>query len=242
VLQQRARGDRQGSVPGPERPAVIHKTAVVEFLGRGPGADRLEQPGQRGAPTGGVDDQVGKELFAIAGPHTGHMRDAGPGRAASNQARHGHTAAHGEPRGAGRDRGDGRLRHRAPPGNRQQFRVARLRAAGDELRCLDDGVDVQGAGHVQRQQHLGQFRLQDNPEPGEEEMRQAELVDAFALPAGPGLLGCRGRRLGVPLQHRHRMAVFGQQHGRGQPANPSPGHNDLSHTALLPLVPRGDLA
>ena len=101
-----------------------------------------------------------------------------------------------------------------------------------------DGVVAKHAVRVERLDGLRQLGLGDLAEARQEEVDHPELVDPLPFPRVPRLVARGRRRRRVALQHRHLMAIAGQQHGGRQTAHAAAHHKNARHGPVPLPFPR----
>ena len=110
-------------------------------------------------------------------------------------------------------------------------------------------VVLAGAGRAQSVLKVRKLRFQEQPQPGHEIVRLAELRHTFACPVLPRLLWRVGQRIAVALHDGHLVTVPGQQKRRTQATDPraddDDGHVEVrldTHPYRLPhAAPEGRL-
>jgi hypothetical protein len=159
-------GDRspelgEESVPRPKMARVVDEAGVLDRLGDRPRARRLEQARKLRATAHGIDHQVGTQLLSGLGPHAAHVRDTVVG--AHHELADRDAAAQLEPAlglgGAGEDV----LEHRPAGGDRREPLISVARCAiADRARHLDQEIEPERAGCLERPHHIRQRLIEHN--------------------------------------------------------------------------------
>src|SRR5262245_12896389 len=162
-------------------PSIVDEPAVLAFLERAPGTDRL-QPGVQRRPTAAtVDDEVGPDRPSALGQHSGDPRRS-PWTRVGAEAGDRDTPPDLQTRrtdGNGRHR---RLQNRSPRRHRVEPRIGRPHRPAYRLRQRGDRVACETPDPYQLREYLGKFHGHLLPPARQQEVRQAELVDTVALP------------------------------------------------------------
>ena len=86
-------------------------------------------------------------------------------------------------------------------------------------------MEPKGTGPLERWKKMRKMAVQLVPIARQEVVEEMELADSPAAPARPGRAGVGGRWGSVPLDHRHLVAVLGEQACR-QEADDSASRED----------------
>ena len=174
----------------------------------------------------------------VIGPD--HVRHSVDHRGSGEHAGHCDAPLDGDAGFVPRSIGEGVLGGAAPGCVGQEAVVARSGVTvGDHRREVADHVHPVGTVPHQSVPKVGQLRFEQMPHPGVQVVGLPELGDTAPIPGFPGILDRAGDLLRVALQHPDRVAVPGQQHRRGQTADPTAQHQYVTHGFLLRSRPVG---
>ena len=235
VLQQRPERGRLRTVVRTEVAAVVHEARVLHLLLGRHGTDRLQQRGERRTPTSGIDHEVSADLVSGVRDHAHHVGHTLEEGFAGQQPLHRHAPTDGQVRRGCGGAGEGGLDHGSPSRQRLEALVAVAETSRHRLGSQRDRVVAKHAVRVERLDGFRQLGFGYLTKARQEEVDHAELVDALPFPGVPRLVARGRRRRWVALQHRHLVAIAGQQHGGRQTAHATAQYKDAGHGPVPPF-------